>query len=131
MRTTLFERTLPPTDSATDPKTVVQSAVTGLAAANVDLWGGLAEADRPPGKVYVTFDALTQDCYVRFKSTNSAAGTTSANGQLIKAGAAPHITYYLDPSKHVYMDVIAPGGAGTVKWQVVSHPQETFKAFGT
>jgi hypothetical protein len=96
----------------------VQNRATGAAVGQA-VFTGLAAADQPPGKVWVCFEAVTNDCYVRFGPATSA-GTTAANGLLVKAGQ-PGRVFYLDPVKHAFMDVFAPV-AGTVSWQVCSPP---------
>lgn len=67
----------------------------------------------------ITLEALSQDVYVRFKSTNSTAATTSSNGRLIKAGY-PGVTFYVSPTQHKYIDHIAASAGGTLKVQVSS-----------
>ncbi len=117
----LFFNILPPSNFAGPNQ--VQSVASG-AAAGVAVFTSLAAADQPKGKVWVLFEAVTEDCYVRFGPTTSAA-TTAANGLLVKAGT-PGRVFYLEPTKHAFMDVFA-GGAGTLKWQVCSPMGERSK----
>lgn len=111
--TDLFFRILPP---ATSGPNQVQSVVTGAAAGHA-LFTGLS-SDAPKGFVYVCFEAVTNDCYVRFGSVTSS-GTTTANGLIVKAGE-PGRVFYLSPKAQAFVDVYAPGGAGKLNWQVCS-----------
>ncbi len=86
----------------------------------------------PDTKVWVAFEALTNDCYVRM-GLSASAGTTADNGVLIKASASPgigswgHQRFYLDPSKHTNVDVLATTGAGVLKWYVCGPPGERLR----
>ncbi len=111
--------TIVPPSNVNGPNQVQESA-TG-AAASVAVFTGLAAGDRPVGRVFVTFEALTADCYVRFGSTTTTA-TSADNGLIIKAGDAGRV-FQLDPDKHAKMDVYA-ASAGKIKWQVCSPPVE-------
>lgn len=75
----------------------------------------------PKTKCWVTFEAITEDVYVRIGAAASA-GTTTSNGLLIPAGTA--VAFYLTPSVHTNVDAYAPGGAGVLKWYVSSPPCE-------
>ncbi len=97
----------------------VQTMTTGAAAGQAT-FTGLAAANRPIGKVFVCFEAVTTDCYVRFGPATSSA-TTTANGLLIKADQ-PGRVFYLDPVNQAFIDAYAPGGAGKLNWQVCSPP---------
>src|SRR5687768_6204306 len=110
----LFFDIQPPTVSTVDAEHQVLSTATGAAAANYDWVTALGTA-APKGTVYLLLEALTQDVYVRFKPTTSAAGTTTANGLIIKAGE-PGRAFYVDPIKHKVIDMIA-GGVGSLKVQ--------------
>lgn len=83
----------------------------------------------PETKVWVAFEALTNDCYIRIGAAGTAA-TTEANGTLIKAGSTPGISaavnqkFYLTPSKHTNVDILSTTGAGVLKWWVCSPPGE-------
>lgn len=82
----------------------------------------------PECKVWVAFEALTNDVYVRFGSSQTAR-TTADNGLLIKAGATPGLVaqnqrFYLTPSIHAYIDTLSTTGAGVLKWYVCSPPGE-------
>lgn len=72
---------------------------------------------RPEGKCWVTFEAVTEDCYIRIGPASSAATTTS-NGVLVPAGGT--VSFYLTPYRDTYVDAYAPGGAGVLKWWVSS-----------
>ncbi len=83
----------------------------------------------PECKVWVAFEALTNDCYIRIGAA-ATAGTTADNGVLIKAGATPGIgpqhsqKFYLTPSQHTNVDTLSTTGAGVLKWWVCSPPGE-------
>jgi hypothetical protein len=82
----------------------------------------------PETKVWVAFEALTNDCYIRVGTAQTAA-TTAANGILIKASATPGLIvqnqrFYLTPSKHTNVDILSTTGAGVLKWYVCSPPGE-------
>lgn len=72
---------------------------------------------RPDGKCWVTFEALTYDCYIRIGPATSSA-TTTANGLVIPSGQT--VSLYLNPEKDLYVDAYAPGGTGKLKWYVSS-----------
>ncbi len=84
---------------------------------------------RPECKVWVAFEALTNDCYIRIGAAGTA-GTTQYNGTLLKAGATPGINsavtqkFYLTPSLHANVDWLSTTGAGLLKWWVCSPPGE-------
>lgn len=107
-----YHQILPPRQSG---QNVVQSVVTGAAAVKTSLW---SMTPAPTGKVMVTFEALTTDCWIRVRGDAGAAGTTSSNGMIIKA-AQPGVTYWLDVATDIYVDHIATG-AGVLKWYVAS-----------
>lgn len=75
----------------------------------------------PKTKCWVTFEAITEDVYVRIGAA-ATAGTTTSNGLLIPTGTA--VAFYLTPSVHTNVDAYAPGGAGVLKWYVSSPPCE-------
>ncbi len=83
----------------------------------------------PPTKVWVAFEALTNDCYIRIGGA-ATAGTTADNGALIKAGATPGITpgcsqrFYINPAVDTNVDILSTTGAGVLKWYVCSPPGE-------
>ncbi len=58
------------------------------------------------------------------------AGTTAANGVLIKNAATPGMgpqvgqKFYLTPSQHTTIDILSTTGAGVLKWWVCSPPGE-------
>jgi hypothetical protein len=101
----------------------VQNQTTSAAAAAFDWTAALVVAAIRPelkGRVHLAIEAGTTDVFVRFGPTSTTA-TSSANGRLIKAGS-PAVTFYVDPTSHKFCDFIAPGGAGTIKFQVASPP---------
>ena len=109
-----FYNRLPPRDTG---KQTVQSSATGVAAANVALWSGLAAADRPNGYAWVTFECVSQDCYLRFKESATAAATTTSNGLKVPAGS--RIDLWIPAHALSTLDVIA-AGVGSIKWYVSS-----------
>jgi hypothetical protein len=113
----IFFWVYPPTASGIDDNHKVLSTATSSAAANYDWVTALGTA-APPGTVMLTLEATTQDCWVRFKPTTSAAGTTTTNGLIIKAGQ-PGRSFYVNPAKHGVIDVIA-AGVGSLQVQVSS-----------
>jgi hypothetical protein len=119
----------PPRNSSTDPAYAWQSAATGAAAASSNLWTSYTGQDgitgAPAGKVWVELEAITQDAYVRFTRTATTA-TTASTGSIIKAGQ-PAVMYYIDPTKDLFLDHIAPAGAGTIKWRVASQIGERIR----
>lgn len=108
----------PPTVSTEDALHQVLVDTTGAAADNYD-WVTALGSDAPKGTVWLRLEASTEDVFVRFKSTTSAAGTTASNGLLIKADQ-PGQPFYVNPTRHGVIDHIAPGGAGTLRIQVAS-----------
>ena len=111
----LFYINKPPTDAG--PFRVISEAVDATAE-NVD-WVGLLTTDAPKGECWLTLEALSQDIYVRFKRTASAAATTANNGRIIKAGA-PGVSFYVGVDSHRYIDAIAAAAGGVLKFQVSS-----------
>ncbi len=77
-------------------------------------------AEKPKTKVWVTFEAVANDCYIRIGEVASA-GTTALNGYFLAIGIPTR--FYLTPSKHVQVDAYATG-AGALKWYVSSPPCE-------
>ncbi len=83
----------------------------------------------PDCKVWVAFEALTNDCYIRIGGA-ATAGTTADNGVLIKASATPGSMpqhgqkFYLTPSQDTNVDILSTTGAGVLKWWVCSPPGE-------
>jgi hypothetical protein len=90
----------------------------GTAVGTVDY---ATPAERPKTKVWVTFEAVTNDAYIRV-GESAAAGTTVDNGYYLKVGTPTR--FYLTPSKHTTVDAYAPAGAGVLKWYVSSPPCE-------
>ncbi len=111
-----FHTVLPPTAAST--ANVFQSAVTGNSAAATAIFTGLSSL-APEGKVYVYFEARTTDAYIRTNSSDSSPAVTSNLGILVKADQ-PGISLWLDPDTDVYVEHIAPSGAGVLKWYVAS-----------
>lgn len=104
---------------------IVQATPTSTTASLFDWVSPLSVSNpngaqgQPQGKVWLSLEALSADCYVRFGYTNSQAATTPYNGRLISAGL-PAVGFYVDPRAHRYIDVVSVGGAGTLKVQVSS-----------
>lgn len=111
-----FHTVLPPTGTSTANR--FQSATTGNSAAANALFTGLSDL-APEGKVYVYFEARTEDCYILLASSGSSPGVTADTGILVMADQ-PGIALWLDPDVHTYVEHIAPGGAGKLKWYVAS-----------
>lgn len=106
----------PPRSLLTDPEDAVQSDTTGAGAASADIWDGYDEV--PQGKCWLELEAVTQACYVRFARTATTA-TTTADGFYMATGI--QYRFYVDPTKDLFLDHIAPGGAGVIKWRRVGH----------
>jgi hypothetical protein len=124
---------LPPRVVGTDPAYAWQSAATGVAAASANLWssytgqGSDAVAGQSPkGKVWLELEATGFDAYVRLSRT-ATTGTTAANGSVVRAGQ-PAVVYFIDPTIDLFLDVISPGGTGTIKWRVCSQIAERQRA---
>ncbi len=114
----LFFYISPPSVSSVDALHQVISEATSGSAANWDWVTELGGLSVIQGSAMVTLEALTTDCYVRFKPTTAAAGTTTLNGLLIKADQ-PGRPFYVNPVSHKVIDMIATG-VGTLKLQVSS-----------
>ena len=108
-----YHQILPPKGSG---QNAVQSVVTGAAAVRTSLW---SMSPAPTGKCMVTFECNTTDAYIHVQSDTGAANVTATTGMVVKAGQ-PGVTYWLDASVDLYVDHIAPGGAGVLKWYVAS-----------
>ena len=112
----LFYSGIPP---ETTGAYIVQSFVTDNSAANNRDWITPLGTDAPKGPCWVELQASGNDCFVRFKSSNAAAGTTITNG--IRLGKLDKPTsFFLDPVKHAFIDVISTTGAGTLQVHMVS-----------
>lgn len=109
-----FHTVYPPRVSG---KQAVQSVATSAVATVTSLWTGLG-VDAPTGKVYLYFEALTQDAYVRLRFGTAAGGTTSSNGVIVKAGQ-PGVSWYVDAAIDTHVDHLGLG-AGVLKWYVAS-----------
>lgn len=116
----------PPSTTEYGGRNAIQSLVTGAGAATASLW---SQTKPPEGKVFVTFEALTTDCYFLLKTSGAAAVTTST-GLVLKVGQPQR--FLVDPNVHKLIDAIATG-AGVVKWYVSSPVVEVSagKAYGT
>lgn len=99
-------------------KQLVQSIATAAAAADTPLWTGLG-IDRPSGKVYLMVESRTTDVFIKFKAADTAADCTANNGILVKADQ-PAMSFWVDSQIDNFVDFIAPGGAGFLKWYVSS-----------
>jgi hypothetical protein len=105
----------------------VLSVATGLAAVSSAVFTPLAAADRPSGKVMVTFEAVGFGVYIRL-GTTVTTGTTAANGLGINAGEK--VTLWLSTERDVFVDVLALG-VGTLKWYVASPEYDNVLMHGT
>lgn len=114
-----FHQVLPPTNTG---KQMVQSVSTANSVDVDPLFTGLG-ANAPTGWVYVAFEAVTTDCYIRLRSDNVNTGISSTTGMLIKAGQ-PAVSFWVDSDTYLYVNHIAPGGAGSLKWYVASPDYE-------
>lgn len=65
-------------------------------------------------KAYVTFCAVTTDCFVAFKLGTVAASVTTTTGYLIPAGQER--AWWIDPSLVDDVEAITASAAGTLKW---------------
>ena len=118
----------PPRNVATDQEDSVFNAVTAATAVGADIWAGYA-ADpsgnkSAPGKCLVEVEAVGFPCYVRACRTNTAASTL-ANGAVVSVGVPR--TFYLDPTKDLFWDVISTG-VGSFKWRRVGPIMERARA---
>ncbi len=102
---------------------VVHTMATGVAAARATLSTGLTVA-----KCFITVWATTYDCYVAFKKGTAAATVAKATGYLVPAGGERY--FIIDPAVVDDVEVIAPGGTGTLQWYV-SSPRYEKGAAGT
>ncbi len=116
-----YHQVLPPRSTG---QQAVQSVATGAAAVKTSIW---SMSPAPEGKVMLTFEAGTTDCYIRLRGDAGAAGTTAANGMIVKAGQ-PGVTYWVDSLVDLFVDHLATG-AGTLKWYVAS-PVYDGRSFG-
>lgn len=118
----------PPRNATFDPEDAFLSTATAAVATSADLWATYTSIDGslgpPKGKVWVEFEAVTADVYIRF-SREATTGTTASNGALLKVGM-PRV-FYLDPNLHdKYLDHLATG-VGVVKYRVVSQIGERYR----
>lgn len=106
----------PPRSLLTDQEDSVFSDATGAAAASADIWAGYAAP--PEGRCWLELEAVTTACYVRFARTATTATTTS-DGFYMATGI--QYRFYVDPAKDLFLDHLAPAGAGVIKWRRVGH----------
>lgn len=102
----------PALSSSSDFKVHQASVTAGAAEAALDL---------PKGKYYVTFQAISADVYVAFKSGTSVASVTTTTGWRIPAGTEKN--FVVESNVYDYFEHIG-SGAGTVKWYVSSTVRE-------
>lgn len=96
----------------------VQSSASSTSANSVPIFTGLG-ADAPTGKCYVTFEAVTEDCYIRILAEDDASpDVTSQTGMLVKADT-PGVSFWLDTATEAYVEFKATG-SGYLKWYVAS-----------
>ncbi len=106
----------PPRSLLTDQEDSVFSDTTANVAGSADIWAGYAAV--PDGKCWLELEAVTTAVYVRFARTATTATTTS-DGFYMATGL--QYRFYVDPTKDLYLDHIAPAGAGVIKWRRVGH----------
>lgn len=75
----------------------------------------------PSGHFYVSFQALTADCYIAFTNTAGAASVTTTTGWCVPAGTTFHCVIRSDV--YAYVEHIA-SASGTLKWYVSSLVRE-------
>jgi len=119
----------PPRVAATDVDQQVNSAATGIAAVSADIWASYT-ADpsgnkTPPGKIWIELEAMVSTQYVRFCRT-ALAVTTVTNGSAVVVGT-PRL-FYVDPTKDLFLDVLAASAASSLKWRKVSPIGERARA---
>ncbi len=118
--------------SAVGATTVTLTGSVG-SGAGAGAGGTIAFSDdnyaKPECKVWVAFEAVTNDCYIRIGAAGTAT-TTQYNGSLLKASSTPGVSsafsqrFYLTPSIHTNVDWLSTTGAGLLKWWVCSPPGE-------
>lgn len=108
-----FHTVLPPSMEAASKQVVVSSA-----GANADVVVAIFSMTTPPkGKVYVTFEAVTNDFEVAFGDST----ITTAVGSLVLATGQPK-SFWLSPT--VTTHVVQKGAAGSLRWYVSSPEYE-------
>lgn len=110
-----FHQVLPP--KATGPQ-AVQGNATSTSANSVPIFTGLS-TDAPAGSVYVTFEAVAEDCYIRILAADDASpDVTNHTGMLVKAGT-PGVSLWLNSTTDTHVEFVATG-TGYLKWYVAS-----------
>lgn len=114
-----FHQVLPPTASG---QNAVQVSATSTSANSLPIFTGLG-SDAPTGKCYVTFEAVTESCYIRVLAADDASpDVTNQTGMLVKADS-PGVSYWLDVATQGYVEFKATG-SGYLKWYVASPDYE-------
>lgn len=104
-----FHTVLPPSMETASKQVVVSSAGTGA-----DVVVAIFSMTTPPlGKVYVTFEAVTNDFEVAFGDSS----ITTAVGSLVLATGQPR-SFWMNPA--VTTHVVQKGAAGSLRWYVSS-----------
>lgn len=98
----------------------VKNASVTTSANSTQLWTTGAGGDRPPGKVWVSFQPSGGSATIHFHSDATGAAT-ALNGVTIADGGKE--SFWLDPSRDVYVHHIG-SAALTLKYWVSSPPGE-------
>ena len=103
------------------------ATASGVAAANLDLNSvasfvgvvpaGSAAADMAKGSRWVSLQARGGDIFIRFKTTATAAATTSGTGSNgLKIPQDQTVHFYVDPVNRQFVDHIASVAGCTLFW---------------
>ncbi len=104
---------LPPMLTGTS---IVKNLATSSAAARAAI-GAPAN-----GKCYITFAAVTTDCFVILKLGTAAASVTTTTGYLIPA--SQERSWWVDPKLVNDVEAITVSATGSLRWFVSSPPSE-------
>lgn len=107
-----FHTVLPPNLIAASPQLAQKSDGTGSDVV-VALFTGLGAGAPKNGKVYVTFQAITNDFEVNFGPSNI---TTAANGMKVTVGNPLRVWI----NTNVITTMVQKGAAGSIRWYVSS-----------
>ncbi len=110
-----FHTVLPPKATG---KQKVLGADSSAVADCVPIFTGLS-TDAPDGKVYVHFEAVTEDCYIRFLAADDASpDVDNETGVLIQADTHGR-GFWLNAAVETHVEFVATGN-GRLKWYVSS-----------
>lgn len=104
--------TVRPPQAAATTHLVRQVSTSNSAAESALFSGGR------PGKYYVTFTALTVDCYVFFKKGTGSTSITTTLGWPIPAGQERG--WWIESNRLDAIEYITASSAGTLKWYISS-----------